>query len=78
MSKFSNFKIKWPKSVEKVENGSRLGPLGQNKTGSLDPPVHKLKLVETSQELLKWNVREQRSGGGGNWFVRYSPQLNAY
>ena len=26
MSKFSNFKIKWPKSVEKLENGGRLGP----------------------------------------------------
>ena len=26
MSKFSNCKIKWPKSVEKLENGGRLGP----------------------------------------------------
>ena len=26
MSKFSNFKTKWPKSVEKLENGGRLGP----------------------------------------------------
>ena len=47
MSKFSNFKIKWPKSVEKLENGVRLGPLRQNmppqkqkqKNGPLDPPV---------------------------------------
>ena len=30
MSKFSNFKIKWPKSVKKLENGGRLGPLRQN------------------------------------------------
>ena len=28
--KFSNFKMKWPKSVEKVENGGSLGPLGRN------------------------------------------------
>ena len=34
MSKFSNFKIKWPKSVKKLENGGRLGPLRQN----LPPP----------------------------------------
>ena len=47
MSKFSNFIIKWPKSVEKLENGGRLGPLRQNspppppkkKNGPLDPPV---------------------------------------
>ena len=30
MSKFSNFKIKWPKSVEKLENGDRLGRLRQD------------------------------------------------
>ena len=30
MSKFSNFKIKWPKSVEKLYNGGRLGPLRQD------------------------------------------------
>ena len=27
MSKFSNFEIKWPKSMEKLENWGRLGPL---------------------------------------------------
>ena len=37
MSKFSNFKIKWPKSVEKLENGGRLGPLRQD----LHPPPKK-------------------------------------
>ena len=26
MSKFNNFEIKWPKSVEKLENGGRLPP----------------------------------------------------
>ena len=45
-SKFSNFKIKWPKSVEKVENGVRLGPLGKNlpppPTQPLDPPIYAL------------------------------------
>ena len=30
MSKFINFKIKWPKSVGKHENGGRVGPLRQN------------------------------------------------
>ena len=35
MSIFSNFKIKWPKSVEKLENGGRLSPLRQN----LPPPL---------------------------------------
>ena len=30
MSKLSNFKIKWPKSVEKLENGGRLGPFRQD------------------------------------------------
>ena len=30
MSKFSKFKIKWPKSVEKLENGGRLLPLRQD------------------------------------------------
>ena len=34
MSKFSNFKIKWPKSVEKLENGGSLSPLRQK----LPPP----------------------------------------
>ena len=48
MSKFSIFKIKWPKSVEKLENGGRLSPLRQNlpppkkKNGPLDPPVHRV------------------------------------
>ena len=28
MSKFANSKIKWPKSVEKLQNGGRLGPDG--------------------------------------------------
>ena len=37
MSKFSNFKIKWPKSVEKLDNGGRLGPLSQD----LPPPPKK-------------------------------------
>ena len=37
MSKFSNLKIKWPKSVQKLENGDRLGPLRQN----LPPPPKK-------------------------------------
>ena len=44
MSKFSNFKIKWPKSVEKLENGGRLGPLRQDlapqKNDPLDPPLN--------------------------------------
>ena len=42
MSKFSNFKIKWPKSVEKLENGGRLGPLRQDlppKNDPLDSPL---------------------------------------
>ena len=30
MSKFSNYKIKWPKSVEELDNGGRLGPLRQD------------------------------------------------
>ena len=34
MSKFSNFKIKWPKSMETLENGGRVGPLRQR----LPPP----------------------------------------
>ena len=38
MSKLSNLKIKWPKSVEKFENESRLGPLRQNLP---PPPSHK-------------------------------------
>ena len=37
MSKFSNFKIKWPKSVKKLHNGGRLGPLRQD----LPPPKKK-------------------------------------
>ena len=51
MSKFSNLKIKWPKSVEKLENGGRLGPLRQDlpppppPNGPLDPP-----LLTTPQE----------------------------
>ena len=36
MSKFSNFKIKWPKSVKKLHNGGRLGPLRQD-----SPPPQK-------------------------------------
>ena len=43
MSKFSNSKIKWPISGEKLENGGRLGPLRQNlpppPNGPLDPSV---------------------------------------
>ena len=44
MSKFSNFKIKWPKSVEKLENVGRLGPpppklAAPPKNDLLDPPV---------------------------------------
>ena len=45
ISKFSNFKIKWPKAAEKLENGGRLGSLGQNlpppppKKDPLDPQV---------------------------------------
>ena len=40
MPKFSDFKIKWPKSMEKLENGGRLGPL---RLGSplLPPPPPK-------------------------------------
>ena len=37
MSKFSNLKINWPKSVEKLENGGRLGPSAKN----LSPPKKK-------------------------------------
>ena len=37
MSKLSNFEIKWPKSVEKLENGGRIGPLRQD----LPPPQKK-------------------------------------
>ena len=39
MSKFSNFKIKWPKSVEKLKNGGTLGHLRQDssKKVPLDP-----------------------------------------
>ena len=54
MSKFSNVKIKWPKSVEKLENGGRLGPLRQDlpppqkknkqtKNGTLDPPLIRIR-----------------------------------
>ena len=46
ISKFINFKIKWPKSMEKVENGDRLGPVDQNSppppTGPLDLPVNEV------------------------------------
>ena len=37
MSKFSNFKIKWPKSVEKLENGVKLGSLRQDLAPQIDP-----------------------------------------
>ena len=44
MSKFSNFKINWPKSVEKLENGGRLGSLRQDlpppHNDPLDPPLN--------------------------------------
>ena len=43
MSEFSYFKIKWTKSVEKLDNGGRLGPLRQDlppqKNDPLDPPL---------------------------------------
>ena len=44
MSKFSNFKIKWTKSVVKLDNEGRLGPLRQDcpppkKNDPLDPPL---------------------------------------
>ena len=37
MSKFRNFKIKWPKAVEKLGNGGRLGPSAK----TLPPPPQK-------------------------------------
>ena len=42
MSKFSNFKIKWPKSVEKLDNGGRLGP---PKLAPPPPPPQKKKTI---------------------------------
>ena len=47
MSKFSNFKIKWPKSIEKVDNGGRLATrsplpkLPKWSSGSASASVHK-------------------------------------
>ena len=59
MSKFGNFKIKWSKSVEKLENGGRLGPppklaLPKKKNGPLDPPVVEWHSRGTSQNLSSW------------------------
>ena len=49
MSKFSNFKIKWPKSREKLENGGRLGsPSAKTwppKNGPLDPPLRRTPIA---------------------------------
>ena len=50
MTKFSNFKIKWPKSVEKLENGGRLGPLRQN---SPPPPKRPAGSVSAFSVPLK-------------------------
>ena len=46
MSKFGNFKIKWPKSEEKIENAGRLGPFGQNSP----PPPN--RSAESASELI--------------------------
>ena len=58
MSKFSNFKIKWPKPVEKLENGGRLDPLRQNlapQNGPLDPPVRATRWLSDQNPMLKVN-----------------------
>ena len=47
MSKFSNFKIKWSKSVEKLDNGGRLGLLRQ------DLPSSKKK-KKTKTKTIRW------------------------
>ena len=51
MSKFSNFKIKCPKSEEKHENGVRLGPLRQNL-----PPSPKRTTASASARLGTQNL----------------------
>ena len=59
--KFSNFKMRWPKSVEKVENGGRLGPLGQN----LSPkPVCWIR-PQSLWTLKPWRLNCQFGNGTG-------------
>ena len=47
MSKFSNFKIKWAKSVEKLENGGRLGTLRQD----LPPPPKAVRWIRPCNRI---------------------------
>ena len=52
MSKFSNVK-KWPKSVEKLENGGRLSPLRQD----LPPQKKTIRWIRpcwASPHILSW------------------------
>ena len=86
MSKLSNFKIKWPKSVEKLENGGRLGPSVKTcpppppppppkKNGPLDPP-----LVEVMNSFLMYPFPPGPSqdwtflglGGPSPWYPSFS------
>ena len=71
MSKFSNFKIKWPKSVEKLDNGGRLGPLRQD---CPPPPQKKNPLNPLLRSAPKLNGItlagcDRRNGQNSN-FVR--------
>ena len=77
MSKFSNFKIKWPKSVEKLENGDRLAPLRQDlppKNGPLDPQEQGTFIFGEVPELSPTPYSHGRTGHPvGVHFVPHFP-----
>ena len=56
MSKFSNFKIKWPKSVEKLDNGGRLGPLRQDLPPPPPPKKKTIRWIRPCVVLLSWTA----------------------
>ena len=55
MSKFSNFKTKWPKSVEKLENEDRLGRLRQDL-----PPKKTVRWIRTWSPASRYPARYTR------------------
>ena len=77
MSKFSNFKIKRPKPVKKLENGGRSGPLRQNlppeKNSPLDPPVTGWVRLILFKKIRIFTCFDLVKRGGVEWISKFCP-----
>ena len=70
MSIFSNFKIKWPKSVDKLENGGRLDPSAKTPTQKKKKTVRWIRLCLALREVDVGAYSKALSGGRNNCTMR--------